>query len=477
MLFLKKLSDIYPGAADVEIKDVKINSKDVTKGDIFICTMGVTADRHLFIDDAVKNGAAAVVVSRDVKDPGVPVIKVPDTNKELFHLAGELYSYPQNKLRMIGVTGTNGKTSVAEMIYNFLGDRCAYLGTNGKKYKGKAEHVRNTSPDVDRSYKYFREFLDGGCDTCVSEISSEAMFRHRLDGIRYDVCVLTNITEDHLNIHKTVENYAECKANAFSLVKPDGYSVLYSDSLYLDLVLKKAKGTVLTYGFKESDDLYISSCDVKNGLSFSFVYEGKEYCVNTRLYGRFNALNIAAAILVSAKLGVPIGELIKKAEALKPVEGRCEFLHFGQNFNIVLDYAHTEDALNKILDDLNTSKNGRIVTVTGSAGGREKEKRPRIGKIVLDKSDFVIFTEDDPRNENVYSIIRDMLKNADGKSNYTVIGDRADAIRYAVLTARKNDTVLIAGKGRDDYMAVGNEYIPYCDYDVIEKCFKKQSLL
>ena len=169
--------------------------------------------------------------------------------------------------------------------------------------------------------------------------------------------------------------------------------------------------------------------------------------------------------------------MIKKAEALNPVEGRCEFLHFGQNFNIVLDYAHTEDALNKVLDDLNLSKNGRIVTVTGSAGGREKEKRPRIGKIVLEKSDFVIFTEDDPRNENVYSIIRDMLKNADGKSNYTVIGDRADAIRDAVLTARKNDIVLIAGKGRDNYMAVGNEYIPYCDYDVIEKCFKKPSLL
>lgn len=474
---MKKLSDIYPGAADVAVKDIKINSKDVTKGDIFLCTMGVTADRHLFIEDAVKNGAAAVVVSRDVKDPGVPVVKVPDTNKEIFHLAGELYSYPQNELKMIGVTGTNGKTSVAEMVYDFLGKRCAYLGTNGKKYNGKTERIRNTSPDVDRSYKFFREFLDGGCDTCVSEISSEAMYWHRLDGIRYDICVLTNITEDHLNIHKTVENYAECKANAFSLVKPDGFSILYSGSLYLDKVMEKANGTVLTYGYKKSDDLYISRCDVKNGLSFSFVYGGKEYSVNTKLHGSFNALNIAAAFLVSIKLGVPLETLIKKAEALNPVEGRCEFLHFGQNFNIVLDYAHTEDALNKVLDDLNLSKNGRIVTVTGSAGGREKEKRPRIGKIVLEKSDFVIFTEDDPRNENVYSIIRDMLKNADGKSNYTVIGDRADAIRYAVLTARKNDTVLIAGKGRDNYMAVGNEYIPYCDYDVIEKCFKKPSLL
>lgn len=228
---MKKLSDIYPGAADVAVKDIKINSKDVTKGDIFLCTMGVTADRHLFIEDAVKNGAAAVVVSRDVKDPGVPVVKVPDTNKEIFHLAGELYSYPQNELKMIGVTGTNGKTSVAEMVYDFLGKRCAYLGTNGKKYNGKTERIRNTSPDVDRSYKYFREFLDGGCDTCVSEISSEAMYWHRLDGIRYDICVLTNITEDHLNIHKTVENYAECKANAFSLVKPDGFSILYSGSL------------------------------------------------------------------------------------------------------------------------------------------------------------------------------------------------------------------------------------------------------
>ncbi len=469
---MKKLSDIYAGAPDVLIKDVKINSRDVTPGDIFICTMGVTADRHLFICDAVKNGAAAVVVSREVEDPGVPVIKVPDTNKELFHLAGELYSYPQKELSVIGVTGTNGKTSVAEMIYAFLGDTAAYLGTNGKKYKGKCERVRNTTPDVDRSYKYFREFLNEGCKTCVTEISSEAMLRHRFDEIPLDMCVLTNITEDHLDKHGTLENYIECKANAFTLVKENGFTILNSGSEHFDLVKSRAHGKIITYGFKENDNLYISKIEPGKALSFEFIYNSQKYAVNTRLHGSFNALNIAAAFLVCINKGCSVEELIEKAEALEPVEGRCEYLEFGQSFNIVLDYAHTVDALTKVLDDLNETKRGRIVTVTGSAGGREKEKRPLMGGVVLEKSDFVIFTEDDPRNESVYSIIRDMLKGANGKSNYTVIGKREDAIRYAVLTARKNDTVLIAGKGRDEYMAVGNDYLPYCDFDVIKKCFK-----
>lgn len=469
---MKKLSEIYSGAPEVLIKDVKINSKDVTPGDIFICTQGVTADRHFFISDAVKNGAAAVVVSRDVNDPGVPVIKVDDTNKELFHLAGEVYSYPQNELSMIGVTGTNGKTTVAEMICFFLGKGCAYLGTNGKKYNGRCERIRNTTPDVDRSYRYFREFVDGGCTSCVTEVSSEAMLRHRLDDVSYDMCVLTNITEDHLDKHETIENYVECKANAFTLVKENGFTILNSGSFYLDEVLKKANGKILTYGYKPQDDFYITKCEQGKFLSFEFIYDSKKYKAQTKLHGSFNALNFAAAFLVCVNKGMLPEDILEKARLLEPVEGRCEYLDFGQSFDIVLDYAHTVDALNKILDELNETKRGRIVTVTGSAGGREKEKRPLMGKTVLDKSDFVIFTEDDPRNESVYSIIRDMLKNADGKNNYTIIGKREDAIRYAVLTARKNDTVLIAGKGRDEYMAVGNEYLPYCDFDVIKKCFK-----
>lgn len=470
---LKKLSDIYAGAPDVPVKDVKINSKEVTPGDIFICTKGVTADRHDFIADAVKNGAAAVVVSKKVEDPGVPVITVENTNKELYHLAGELYSYPQNELSMIGVTGTNGKTSVAEMVYAVLGDGCAYLGTNGKKYKNRSERIRNTTPDVDRSYKYFREFSDAGCDTCVMEVSSEAMLRHRLDEVRFDAFVLTNITEDHLDKHGTIENYIECKANAFTLVKDNGFTILNSGSNHLDKIKEKARGTVLTYGFNENDDLYISRCDFGKTLSFDFVYKNKTFTANTRLHGKFNALNLAAAFLVCVSRGMSPEEILKKTELLEPVEGRCEYLDFGQSFDIVLDYAHTVDALEKVLDELSLAKRGRIVTVTGSAGGREKEKRPLMGKTVLEKSDFVIFTEDDPRNESVYTIIRDMLKGAQGKSNYTIIGKREDAIRYAVLTARKNDTILIAGKGRDEYMAIGDEYVPYCDYDVIKKCFKK----
>lgn len=468
---MKSLSEIYPGAPEVSVKDVKINSKDVTPGDIFLCTKGVTADRHAFIFDAVKNGAAAVVVSKEVEDPGVPVITVEDTNKELFHLAGELYYYPQRELSMIGVTGTNGKTSVAEMVYAFLGDSCAYLGTNGKKWKGKCEHVRNTTPDVDRAYKYFREYIDSGCDTCVAEISSEAMLRHRFDDILLDACVLTNITEDHLDKHGSLDNYIECKANAFTLVKDDGFTILNSGSKYFDRVKEKANGTVLTYGFKKTDDIYICRCELRGKLSFEFIYKGKKYTVNTKLRGDFNALNLAAAFLVCLTRGKSPEELVEKAEKLEPIEGRFEYLDFGQDFEIVLDYAHTEDALVKVFDELSLTKRERIITVTGAAGGREKEKRPRMGKAVLSRSDFVIFTEENSRNEKTEDIIDSLLSEASEYTNFAVIPKRSLAINYALSSAKKGDTVLIAGKGRDTYMAVGDEYLYYCDYDEIEKHF------
>lgn len=468
-----RLNDIYKDAPSVEIKDVKINSKEVTKGDIFICTQGVTADRHDFIDEAIENGASAIVVSKDISKKSVPIIKVEDTNKELFHLAGAVYNYPQKKLEMIGVTGTNGKTSVAEILYQLIGNDCAYLGTNGKKYKNHQEMIRNTCPDVDRSYKYFKEFLDNGCKSLVMEASSEAMYWHRLDDIAYDICILTNITEDHLNIHKTIENYVSCKAKLFSLVKENGYSILNSGSAYLDKVLKYAKGKVLTYGFKKEDDLYIKEYNEDKTLNITFVYKNEEFQVHSSLHGAFNVINLAAAILTLLVRGMKVDEIRERVSKLKQIEGRFEVLDFNQNYTLILDYAHTEDAFNKILDYLNLIKKKRIITLTGSAGGREKRKRAGMGKTVLNKSDLVIFTMDDPRYEKVSDIIDDLLSKSN-KTNYVRIEDRKEAIKYALSIAEVDDIVLIAGKGRDNYMAVEDKYLPYNDYIEIENYFKNE---
>ena len=258
---MKKLNEIFDCEYNTPIQDVKINSKEVQPGDLFVCTMGVTADRHDFIDEAIKNGAAAIVVSKDIQNKSVPIIRVKNTNEALYTICEKVYDYSQKKLEIIGVTGTNGKTSVAEILYQLLDD-CAYLGTNGKKYKNHSEMIRNTCPDVDRSYKYFKEFLDHGCKRVVMEASSEAMYWHRLDKIEYDTCILTNITEDHLNIHKTLENYVECKAKLFSLVKENGYSILNSGSKYLDKIKSYAKGKILTYGFNKTDEEPFEVCGV-----------------------------------------------------------------------------------------------------------------------------------------------------------------------------------------------------------------------
>lgn len=471
---MKKLSELYDIQDDRKIKGIKINSKEVEKGDIFVCTMGVTRDRHDFIDEAILNGASAIVVSRDVGEKSVPVILVDNTNQELPYLARRFYDMPDEKLKMIGVTGTNGKTTVAEMIYQLLGEKCAYLGTNGIRYVSIHESIRNTTPDVDRLYLYMDRFVKKGCDTLCMEASSEAFFRHRLDLITYDIAVLTNITQDHLNIHKTLENYIDCKCQLFRQVKKDGVSILNSSDPHFEQVKSCCISKIMTYGFCDTDTLFItSSRETKEGITLDFVFDGKHYHLKSLLGGSFNAMNLAAAILVGIASNLPMEVILERLSKVSTIEGRMEKLQFGQDYTILLDYAHTTDALDKILTYLNKIKTGRIITVTGSAGGREKEKRSSMGKVVLEKSDFVIFTMDDPREESVDAIIDDLVSTSLLK-NYIRIIDRKEAIYKAFSIAKKDDIILIAGKGRDDYMALGKEYVPYCDYDVVSAYFQEK---
>ena len=470
---MKKLSELYNIDDDRLIKSIKINSKEIEPGDIFVCTMGVTADRHDFIDEAIKNGASAIVVSRDVGEKSVPVIKVDDTNLELRKLTAKFYDYPCNSLYMIGVTGTNGKTTVAEIIYQLLGENCAYIGTNGKKYKGKKESIRNTCPDVDRLYKYFREFIDNGCNTVCMEASSEAFYRHRLDDIKYDIGIVTNITEDHLNIHKTIENYVECKCQLVRQVKDEGYSILNSSDKYFDKFKMEAKGTVVSYGYKDSDTLKIEDYTLKRDKTIiNFKYNNKTYEAISPLLGSFNVDNLSSAILCLLCKGISFDEIIKRVSNIKQIEGRMEIMPFVSKYTVILDYAHTTDALDNILTFLDMVKETRIITVTGSAGGRESAKRPGMGKVVLEKSDYVIFTMDDPRYEDPNKIIDDLVSGSD-KTNYERIIDRKKAIYKALDMAEDKDIVLIAGKGRDDYMAIDDKYLPYCDYDVIKSYYEQ----
>lgn len=472
---MRKLSELYENYPDIDITGIKINSKDVEPGDIFVCTMGVTADRHDYIDEAIKNGAVAIVVQKDVKC-SVPVIKVNNTNDELPLLASRFYNHPEDNLDIIGITGTNGKTTVAAIIQDLIGNsECGYLGTNGIICSKFNEKIRNTTPDSDRLYNYFRRFVDSRCHILSMEVSSESLYRNRLSNLQFKIGIITNITEDHLNIHKTIENYVMSKQKLFKQVKDNGFSILNTDDKYYLETREIANGTIYTYGSKKDATIQIMNIKLSiNSTNFDIKYKDKIYNITSPLLGEFNVYNLCAAILALIALNYDINEIINRIPNIKVPDGRLQFLNYSQEYKIILDYAHTTDAFSKLFDLLTTVKKGRIITITGSAGGREKEKRPIMGSLILDKSDYVIFTMDDPRYEKVEDIISD-LTSISTKTNYEAIIDRKEAIYKALSIAKSDDIILIAGKGTDNYMAVEDKYLPYSDIEVVEEYFKEEA--
>ena len=467
---MKKLSELYSGYPDIVINDIKINSKDVHENDLFVCVKGVTADRHDYVDEAISNGAVAIIASRKI-NANVPVIYVEDTNKELINVCKKFYDNPDEELEIIGITGTNGKTTVALIIQDLIGNSCGYMGTNGIICHKFNQKIRNTTPDADRLYKYFKKFVDSDCKYLSMEASSEAFYRNRLEDIMFKVGIITNITEDHLNIHKTIENYVLCKQEIIKHIKKDGVLILNTDDLYYEDTKNKATCQVLTFGKQNADLKIVKIKEYINKTDITLKYHDKLYDIESPLLGEFNVYNLCAGILTLLHLEYSMEDIISKINNIHIPKGRMEFLKYRDDYNIIIDYAHTPDAFIKIYSFLNKVKKGKIITVTGSAGGREHEKRKDMGKIVLDNSDYVIFTMDDPRNEDVNGIIDELLSNTK-KTNYERIIDRKEAIFKALEMATNNDIVLIAGKGDDNYMAIGNEYVPYKDEDTVISFFK-----
>ena len=464
---MKKLSELYENYPDILINDIKTNSKEVNPGDLFVCIKGVNVDRNNYIEEAIRNGASAIVTNKDIK-LDIPVIKVNNPNEELYKISQKFYDFNYDKYKIIGVTGTNGKTTVASIIQDLIGEPCGYIGTNGLRSKNIYESIRNTTPDSDKLYKYIKRLNDDNCNVICMETSSEAFYRDRLKGLRYDVGIVTNVTEDHLNIHKTIENYVNCKKELVKKVKDNGYSILNTDDKYFEEFKECSKGNILTYGKRESTLQIIEHIEYYDKTEMTLKYKSKYYNIESPLTGEYNIYNLCAAILSLIALNYGIEDVLNRTKNIKVPLGRCEFIKLGQDYKIIIDYAHTTDAFNKIYKYLNNIKKRRIITVTGSAGGREKEKRKEMGKTILNNSDYVIFTMDDPRFEDVNSIIDDLVSGS-SKTNYERVIDREKAIEKALSIAKVDDIVLIAGKGRDNYMAIEDKYLSYNDYDVIKK--------
>ena len=466
---MKKLNELYDIDSDVEIKAIKINSKEVEEGDLFVCTMGVTADRHEFIDEAIKNGASAVIVSKDVGEKSVPIIKVENTNDELSKLCQKFYDYPNEKLTMIGITGTDGKTSTSTIVQTLIGkDLCAYIGTNGRSWKDKtADDNPNTTPDETILYKFLREFCDDGCKYTVMEVSSEAYYRKRLNNLGFNVSCYTNVTPEHLNIHGTFENYLECKKELFRNTKKDGYSVLNIDEEYYNDMKDACSSNVITYGKNDNATLQIVDYKVfPNKTLITWKYQDKIYNIESPLLGDFNVYNLSAGMLICLSLGFDIDYLITNIKDIK-VSGRLELLDTNTPYYVMVDYAHTPNGIKNLLNFVHTLDINRSIVVIGSAGERDRIKRPIMGKTVLDNASYAIFTYEDPRSEDPLDIINMLISDVKDYSNYEIEVDRHKAIEKAINMAKEKDMVLVLGKGNETYEKLKNEVIYFND---IEEC-------
>lgn len=472
---MKKLNELFDVDSDVLIKDISINSKECHEGSLFVCTKGVTVDRHDFIEDAISHGASAVVVSKDV-NCSVPIVKVEDTNKELPRICDKFYDYPGRTLKMIGVTGTDGKTTTSTLIQTLLGkDKCGLTGTNGLSLGDYYEDTPNTTADAPYLYRYFNTFVEKGAKYACMEASSEAFFRGRLTEMMWDVTGYTNITRDHLNIHKTIENYADCKIQLFRQTKKDGYCVLNHDDKFYEKAKEACNGHVLTYGKGEDNDLVIKDFKLyPDHTDITYILNGEEFIVNSPLLAEFNVYNLACAILMVTALGVTKEEIKERLVGFH-VDGRMEVVKKNLPFHVIVDYAHTPNGIKSLLDFVNKLDINRSIVVIGSAGTRDAEKRPIMGSIVCENASYGIFTYEDPRTEDPMEICKQIVSEVSKtRDNFEIVVDRHDAIEKAIMMAEDNDIVLVLGKGLEDYEIIGTEEIHFNDMEEVLKAIEKR---
>ena len=476
---MRKLEELYPGiGVDKDIRGISINSKEINEGDIFVCTMGVTADRHDFIDEAISNGAAAIIVSKDIKNKSVPIIKVPNTNRELPYLCQKFYDYPDHKLKMIGVTGTDGKTSTTTIIQTLIGSEdCGYIGTNGRSCAGFSGDNPNTTPDAQNLYMYLDEFVKYGCKYASIETSSEAFFRGRLQAMKFDISALTNVTSEHLNIHGSFENYLDSKLNLFRQTKSDGFCILNHDDNYYEQAKEASNGKVLSYGKGTDNDLQIVEYKIHpSHTDIKIKYREETYDIDSPLLGDFNVYNLSCAILSVLALGFTMDNILPKIKDIK-ISGRCELLKTNTPYYVMVDYAHTPNGISKLLNFVHTLDINRSIVVIGQAGERDSLKRPKVGNVVVENASYAIFTYEDPRSEDPQKICEDIISELKAThNNYEIVIDRREAIEKAIDMAQEKDMVLILGKGNETYEKLKDETIYFNDIEEAYNAVAKREL-
>ena len=462
---------------EVEVNSVNIDSRLVEAGGMFIAIKGTQADGHAYIPAAEEKGATAIVCENipEKQNPNVAYIVVPDAQAVAGKLATTFYGNPSQKLRLVGVTGTNGKTTIATLLYELfreMGHKCGLLSTVCNYIDGEAYPSTHTTPDAISLNKLLSQMVDAGCEYAFMEVSSHALAQERVGGLEFAGAIFTNLTRDHMDFHETMENYLKAKKSFFDNLPRNAFAITNLDDKNGPVMVQNCRGDVKSYSTRTMGDYKARLVETHlDGMILEF--NNREF--STLLTGRFNISNLLAIYGAAVELGKDPEEVLRVMSTLRPVSGRFETLHSPGGVSAIVDYAHTPDALKNVLGTINEVLRGKgnVITVVGAGGNRDKGKRPIMAVEAVKGSNRVILTSDNPRFEEPQDIINDMLAGLNDEQRKSVISivDRKEAIRTACALAQKGDVILVAGKGHEDYQDVKGVKHHFDDKEIIREIF------
>ncbi len=473
-----KINDLLMGveiletniSMDLEVNNVSYDSRCTENGDLFVAVRGFETDGHLYIPKAVGKGAVCVLCE-DTPEMGVPFVRVENTRRALSVVSANLFGNPASELKIIGITGTNGKTTTTNLVKTMLerlfGAKVGLIGTNCNMIGDTALESERTTPESFQLQKLFRRMADAGCTHIVMEVSSHALYLDRVYGVPFDIGVFTNLTRDHLDFHRTMEEYAKAKSLLFEKCR---IGIINLDSEWAETMQDAAKCRLYTYSSqKDEADLTAKNIVLSSeGISFAALTRGRLEKVRLSIPGMFSVYNALSALAVLINSGADIADAAETLSKCSGVMGRAEIVPTGKDFSVIIDYAHTPDAVENILKTVRGFANGRVVTLIGCGGDRDKTKRPIMGAIAAELSDFVIVTSDNPRTEEPGAIIEDILAGmADTNTPFKVIENRREAIGWAIENAKPEDVIILAGKGHETYQIVGKEKRHFDEREIV----------
>lgn len=464
------------GRLDIEVDNIEYDSRKCKENSLFVAIDGFNVDGHDYVNNAINNGATVVVIEREMIIPtNITVILVKNSRIALSRLSSIFYNEPSKILQLIGITGTNGKTTTTYLIKSILeayDRKTGLIGTIGNYINDEFEKTKNTTPESLELNKYFNDMLNHGVDDCIMEVSSHSIELFRVEDCDFNIGVFTNLTPEHLDLHKTIENYWLSKSKLFD--KTRDFNIINSDDEYGRKIINKIKGNkanLITYGIYEESNVRAGNIkQFDTGVSFILSTLDNKVEINLNTPGIFSVYNALAAASTGIAMGISL-EIIKEGlEQISGVKGRFELIKTNKPFNVIIDYAHTPDGYEKVLNTVDEFSKGRKIVIFGCGGDRDKTKRPIMGEIAARYCDLCIVTTDNPRTEDPMSISKDIIEGINKvNGKYVFISDRKEAIKYALINAISNDIILLLGKGHETYQLIGDKVIDFNELEIVKE--------